>query len=435
MANEYTPGKNTPAPSGDPLPITAELGKTAWQRLGLRLRSITPSGLMRFVLVIGALAVIGWLIWYTRLALLPFAIGGVIAYILLPTVNRLDRVMPRGLAVLLTLGGALLLVGLFLALLLPPLVQQIVRLYQLLPGMDELRQLAADARAYVETLPEPTQNAIDQVVQRATVTVRENTDTFVSGLVTVVISTVITLLNTIGFILGFVVIPAWLLSVLQDQRAGVRAVNRVLPNWMEADFWAVLRIIDRTFSAFVRGQFSLGLAVGLLTYIGLKGLEFIGLINIQYELLLAILAGLMQLVPTIGPILSTVPAVLIGWSFSNQVALLVLGLYVLIQWLVMNFLAPRVERSVIDLHPALLVIVIVAISEFGFLWVLLAAPITAVVRDLFLYAYGRFSHPPRPAGLLPGEPLPVEPAVSPVTRRRHLPIIYRRQASARRRSA
>ncbi|GAB4425041.1 MAG: AI-2E family transporter [Anaerolineae bacterium] len=430
MANE-TSGGNLPPP----LVAAAELGQSAWRRLGLRLRSITPSGMVRFVLVIGALAAIGWVIWSTRLALLPFLIGGVIAYILLPTVNRLDRVMPRGLAVLITLGGTLLVVGLFLALLVPPLAQQVVRLYQLLPGMEELRRLAADARAYIDTLPEPTQNAIDQVVQRATVTVRENMDTFVSGMVTVVITTVITLLNTIGFILGFVVIPAWLLSVLQDQRAGVRAINRLLPNWMEADFWAVLRIIDRTFSAFLRGQFALAFAVGLLTYIGLKGMEAIGLINIQYELLLAIFAALMQLVPTIGPILSTVPAVLIGWSFSNEVALFVLGLYLLVQWLVMNFVAPRVERSVIDLHPALLVIVIVAISEFGFLWVLLAAPITAVVRDLFLYAFGRFSNPPRPAGVLPGEPLPAPATASPVTRRRHLPLIYRRQASARRRSA
>jgi predicted PurR-regulated permease PerM len=278
------------------------------------------------------------------------------------------------------------------------------------------------------------QNTVDNVAARASTTVRENMDTYLSGLITLTITTVITLLNTIGFILGFVVIPAWLLSVLQDQRAGMRAVNRILPSWLEADFWAILRIIDRTFSAFLRGQFSLAFAVGLLTYIGLIGLEMLGLISINYELLLAIFAGLMQLVPTIGPIVSIILATVVGWSFSNQVALLVLGLYILVQWLVMNFVAPRVERSVIDLHPAVLVIVIVAISEFGFLWVLLAAPVAAIIRDLFLYAFGRFSDPPRPAGLLPGEPLPA-PAAPASKRRRPIPLIYRRRMPPRRRSA
>lgn len=434
MAKKQTAGNNPPAASGDSLAIGVERGLTAWRRLGMRLRSITPSGLMRFVLVIAALAAVGWVIWYTRLALLPFLIGGVIAYILLPIVNRLDRVMPRGLAVLLTLGGALLILGLFLAILLPPVSQQMVHLYQLLPGMTELRQYGAEIRGYVDTLPPPVQNTINNVAERASATVRANMDVYLSGLINLTITTIITLLNTIGFILGFVVIPAWLLSVLQDQRAGVRAINRVLPNWLEADFWAVLRIIDRTFSAFVRGQFALAFAVGLLTYIGLRGLEMLGVITTQYELLLAIIAALMQLVPTIGPIVSTLLAVAVGWTFSNQVALFVLGLYILVQWLVMNLVSPRVERSVIDLHPAVLVIVIVAISEFGFLWVLLAAPIAAVIRDLFLYVYGRFSNPPRPAGLLPGEPLP-PPATPVVTRRRPIPLIYRRRMPARRRSA
>ena len=111
---------------------------------------------------------------------------------------------------------------------------------------------------------------------------------------------------------------------------------------------------------------------------------------------------------------------------------MIFGLYILVQWLVATIVAPRVERSVIDLHPALLVVVIVAISEFGFWWVLLAAPLTAVVRDLFLYMFGRFRNPPRPAGLLPGEPLPAPPKPASSARRRRIPSIYRRRMPLRR---
>jgi hypothetical protein len=46
------------------------------------------------------------------------------------------------------------------------------------------------------------------------------------------------------------------------------------------------------------------------------------------------------------------------------------------------------------------------LGQFGLIWVILSGPIAAVIRDLFLYIYGRFDDPPRPAGVLPGEPLP-----------------------------
>jgi hypothetical protein len=59
------------------------------------------------------------------------------------------------------------------------------------------------------------------------------------------------------------------------------------------------------------------------------------------------------------------------------------------------------------MHEAIVLIVLVVLSEFGFIWVILAPPIAAVARDLFVYVYGRFDDPPRPAGLLPGEPLPL----------------------------
>jgi hypothetical protein len=75
------------------------------------------------------------------------------------------------------------------------------------------------------------------------------------------------------------------------------------------------------------------------------------------------------------------------------------------------------------MHPALLLLAIILFSQFGFIWVLLAAPIAVVLRDLFRYVYGRVSDPPRPAGLLPsgvivddeGTPLPPP---RPIRRRR-----------------
>nr|HMQ56261.1 AI-2E family transporter [Anaerolineae bacterium] len=136
----------------------------------------------------------------------------------------------------------------------------------------------------------------------------------------------------------------------------------------------------------------------------------------------AMIAGLMQLIPSIGPFLGAIPAILIGWTISPAVAVAILGLYFLVQQFIFNIVTPRVEQNIVDVHPSIFILILVSLSQFGFWWILLAAPVTAIIRDTFRYVYGRFSEPSRPPGLLPGEPLPVivSRQTAPVNQRRRL---------------
>lgn len=116
--------------------------------------------------------------------------------------------------------------------------------------------------------------------------------------------------------------------------------------------------------------------------------------------------------------------VLLGVLHSQRAALLLLLLVIVVQQIVSRFVAPRVERSYAsNIHPALLVIAIVIVSQFGPFWLLLATPITSAIVDLYRYIYGRWSDPPRPAGLLPGEALrrPSAVASTPAVQRRIRP--------------
>jgi predicted PurR-regulated permease PerM len=257
---------------------------------------------------------------------------------------------------------------------------------------------------------------------------RANVDVYLGQTVDLIIRALFGLANTLGFVLGLVVVPTGLLAVLVDQPRGRAALNRALPRAFRADAWAVLRILDRAFGAFVRGQLLTALITGAIVYLGLDLLmQLFGLVaEVRYLLLLAILAGLAQLIPSIGPFLGAIPPVLIALTISPQLTLAVILMLILIQQVVGNLVAPRLERTVVDMHPAILILVVVALSQFGFWWILLAAPITAVVRDLFRYAYGRFAEPPRPAGLLPGEPLP-STRLAP----RRTSLVYRRVAQLR----
>jgi predicted PurR-regulated permease PerM len=87
----------------------------------LRLRSITPAGLARFVLATGAILVVGQILLSAWVALLPLMVGLTVAYLALPVVDALDHVLPRWLAALLVTLGEIVAVLVVIGLLVPPL--------------------------------------------------------------------------------------------------------------------------------------------------------------------------------------------------------------------------------------------------------------------------------------------------------------------------
>ena len=402
-----------PAPAPEPLEFEAERAGRAWRRLWLRLRSITPSGVVRILLVAGAAIVLLRLLAGAWTDLLPFQFGLALAYITLPLVKGLSRIMPRQLAALVLVVIELAVLIGAVALLVPPIVDELTRLVSNLPNPTELQARLGDLRAQLQRLPEPTRLALQEGLDDAAVGVRGHLLLVIQGTIALIFASLLSVLNTFGFIIAFLGVPTWLVAVLSEHQRGVRAVNRIVPAWAQPDMWAVLRILDRTFGTYARGQILLALFTGAATFVGLWVLEELGIVDVRYRLVLAMIATVMQLIPTVGPILAAVPALITGFSQSPQSGLAVLLLYVGVQQLRSTIVAPRVERRSVDIHAALVVVILVLLSPLGLLWVLLAAPLAVAARDLFRYVYGRFGDPPRPAGLLPGQPLPRPPSSSP----------------------
>jgi len=214
---------------------------------------------------------------------------------------------------------------------------------------------------------------------------------------------IITLLSTFSTLLGLVVLPTWALVLLKDQPRAWPTLSNLLPPAMRRDARALVRIIDRSFGAFLRGQVIVGIAVGLATYAGFVLLErYIGLVT-PYKLPLSVLAGFLQLIPQVGPLVSIIGTALLALIARGQLpALQILLLYIAIQWLVGKVVADRF-RPMSDVHPAALVLVIVALTQLGTIWLFLAAPVAAIARDIWRYLFGRLKEPSLPAGLLPSE--------------------------------
>jgi predicted PurR-regulated permease PerM len=373
----------------------------------------------RWLLIIVSLYLIGWLLVHAGSAVTPFIFGGVLAYLFLPLVNFFNRWLPRWLAILavylLTFGILVLAV----ALVIPPLIAQIADLIRSLPDiatiqreanrlLEEYEQLLASLPPAVQS---EVQNAIASAASEGLSTLRANFVNYLQSIGQFLVNSVLSVVNTVTFLLGFFLIPFWLFYVLIYQRAGRDYLDRMIHPRLRADFWAMITIIDHDLSGYLRGQLILGTSVGLAAWIGLTALNMAGM-KIPYTVLLAVVAGITELVPVIGPIIGAIPAILLGLADSPTTALAVTILYIAIQQLENHILVPRIIGESVGVHPAILMVVLVVCSQvFGLLGAILSAPLSAMARDLFLYLYGRLSDPPSPAGVLPER---LRPLVMPV---------------------
>lgn len=384
--------------------------RRGWIELRQRLRRVAPVDLARLLLFGAVGAGVLWLAAASWPALLPFGLGLFIAYLLLPIVNLLNYVMPRPLAAVLALISLLAVVIVVVGTLTPALTEQVVRLYNVAFAPEALEERFARFDAFLQSQPEPLRSLLRNYADQVGVIVQAQVDAFVAGLAESSVRTVMGLFSTLGFVLGLLLIPVWMLTLMIRQKQAAPAFRRSLPRWLEPDLWAVLRIVDRTLRNFISGQMVLGIAVGLLFYAALFLVGEISSFQLRYPVLVALLAALLQLLPRVGPLFAVVLFGSLSLANSWQTALTLIGLYLAVQIVVARLVDPRIQRRLTDINPAILVLFIATLGQFGLLWILLSAPAVAISRDLLRYALGRLSDPPRPAGYLPGDPLPVPPS-------------------------
>ncbi len=127
-----------------------------------------------------------------------------------------------------------------------------------------------------------------------------------------------------------------------------------------------------------QGQLFLALVVGVMVYIGLS------ILHIRFAFLLAIIAGILELVPYIGPVLSAVPAVILAFFQAPVLAVWVLVVYIVVQQLENNLLVPLIMKKVVGLNPvAVIIALLIGGKLLGILGIILAVPAAAVLAEFF----------------------------------------------------
>lgn len=160
-------------------------------------------------------------------------------------------------------------------------------------------------------------------------------------------------------------------------------VKRFLINFFPEEFTkSVVNIFDKAeqrMNAWFWGEITLMTVVGLFTFIGLN------LIGMKYSLALAVLAGLFEVVPNIGPVLSSIPAIIIGLSHSYILGVANVALYFIVQQLENNLIVPYVMKKAVGLNPIItLISLIVGGKLAGVLGILLAIPITLFLETILM---------------------------------------------------
>jgi predicted PurR-regulated permease PerM len=346
----------------------------------------------RVVVLIGAAIVVGLLLWMARDSVRPFVLGLLLVYLLDPPVRWLTRRgVRRVLAIFIVYVVVIVGLIVFLDVTLTPLINEILRFIDELPvltrQLQEQIERLSDVYARLE-IPEAVREWIDSIIS----SIQSG-----EGGVGLDLAFLLPLLtgagSLIGAIFGYVILPVWVFYLLKDRIALTRAFDDMLPAAWRFDTWATLRIVQRVFGQWVRAQILLGLTVGVFTFIGLTVLSIVvDPIFGRYAILLSVVAGILELVPIIGPIVAAVPAVLLAATAGIEAVIAALVLYTLVQQIENNFLVPKIQGDATELHPAAVIFAIVIGGALaGLLGAILALPVAAAFRDVVRYLFRRLS--------------------------------------------
>jgi predicted PurR-regulated permease PerM len=326
--------------------------------------SISSGTIFRVILII--LGLIFLYVIRDIIAIFLFAL--IIASAISPAVNLLERIkIPRILGALLVYIIVIGLLGFLISLIIPSIAKDVKDLSSNLPEYTQNLSLKFDSL-------QKTSSKYQGIIEQA--------QDFLSNIGDLLRKAASNLFSTAINIFGgvFSLMLALVLSFyLSVQKRGVqRVLISVVPH-QHRDY--VLNLWERSqrkLGRWLQGQLFLGILVGVLVYIGLSFL------NVKFAILLAILAGVLEIFPYIGPVLAAIPAIILGFLQSPILGLWVLILYVVVQQIENYLMVPLVIGSIVKLNPVIIILALLIGGKLGGIpGMILAVPITAVVAEFF----------------------------------------------------
>ena len=326
-----------------------------------------------------AAAVFLLLLWFLGDVLVPFVIGGAIAYFMDPVADRLESWgLSRGAATgVITVGAIAILVIIGLAVL-PALIRQAVDLANLLP------QLFKDLQGFlVEKFPQvldddsQLRQTLNQVGEAAQSRALELVDTALSSALTV-----------INIVVLMVITPVVAVYLLLDWDNMVARIDEMLPRDHVDTIRKLASDIDRTMAGFVRGMVSVCSILGVYYAIALM------VVGLDFGLVVGFIAGALTFIPYLGALIGGALAVgLALFQFWGEwwMIVIVAVIFQVVQFVEGNFLTPNLVGSSVGLHPVWLLLALSVFGAiFGFIGLLVAVPVAAAIGVLVRFGIDQY---------------------------------------------
>ena len=355
--------------------------------------SLTSLGVGIMIALAGAILFgFGWVVQQLSSVLLPLALAGILAFLLDPVVDffqrrKMSRVGAIILVFLLVVGAVLIL----LATIVPQIVIELADLAKNVPGLwDKAVERVKEWMQKISENPEWQAR-----INAATAALEERTaeiGTLVATKLPIISSWLFEKLgraaSLVGLLVGFALVPVYLFYFLLEKRGITGNWTQYVPIQESAAKRELVFFINSVSDAlvvFFRGQVLVAMCVGTLTAIGFT------LIGLNYGLLLGVMTGILGIIPYLGVMMSFIPAVIIGIvQFGDWRVALVVGVFVIVQFLEGLVISPKIIGDRVGLHPLTIIIAVITGTTLlgGVVGGILAIPITAVLRALmFRYVW------------------------------------------------
>ncbi|MCV2873385.1 AI-2E family transporter [Defluviimonas sp. WL0050] len=318
-------------------------------------------------------------LWGLGNVILPFLVGGAIAYFLDPVADRLERAgLSRTAATSVISVGALLIFVLLSLLIVPMLVRQLVGLVNAAPTI--FGELQGFLTAKFPSLMDE-QSALRDALNGIGKTIQARGGELAQGLLTSALSVI----NAIVFI---VVVPVVAFYLLLDWDNMVAKLDSWLPRDHKETIRTIARDIDRVLAGFVRGQVSVCMALGTFYAVALM------IAGLDFGLIVGAIAGLITFIPYVGALIGGALAIGLAlfqfWGDWLSIGIIA-AIFAAGQFLEGNVITPRFVGKSVGLHPVWLLFALSAFGTvFGFVGMLVAVPVAAAIGVLARFGIGRY---------------------------------------------
>ncbi|WP_308430696.1 AI-2E family transporter [Lentibacillus kapialis] len=304
---------------------------------------------------------------------LPVIGAGLLFYITRPLMHLLEKMkLHRLLAIMIIF--ILLIVAMFVAAryIFPSLQSQFSKLVSNIPGwISTLEGLIEYWQDNQRSIPDEVNEAINHI--------RSNLQSYIQ--------------STMSFIFGFigefisimfamVLIPFFLFFMLKDGEKFVPFITQFFEKKKADNIRSLFYKIDEALTSYIQGQIIVALCIGTLLYVGYS------IIGLHYALTLAIFGLVINVIPFIGPYIAVTPAIIVGFFQDPLMPVWVAVITVIAQQIEGNLVSPNVMGKALHLHPLTVITVVLAAGSIaGFLGMLFAIPLYAVVKTIISHFY------------------------------------------------